>query len=58
MSGGQGTQRFGVLMLVATILALWFNIVVLAAGQGSPTITAVLGLFVGLGGYVVGEVRR
>lgn len=58
MTDGQGLQLFGVVMLSVTICALWLNITMLTVDQGSPVLTAVLGLFVGIGGYVVGEVRR
>jgi hypothetical protein len=44
-------------MLSVTIVALWLNITLLTVAQGSPILTAVLGLFVGVGGYVVGEIQ-
>jgi hypothetical protein len=48
----------GVLMLVVTIVALGFNLGLLVQGQGSGVVTGVLGIVVGVGSYVVGEIRR
>ena len=56
MTSARDIRLFGVTMLVVTIAVLWVNLTLLAAGQGSLTVTAAIGLLVGVGGFVVGEV--
>lgn len=55
---GETLQAFGVAMLVTTVVALAFNVTLLSRGLGSPVVTSLLGVVVGVGGFVLGEIRR
>lgn len=58
MTTAKGIETFGVAMLVATALALFFNVHLLASGRGDPWLTMAVGLLVGVGAFIVGEIRR
>jgi hypothetical protein len=58
MNQGRAIELTGVVMLVAAVVALMFNIQLLALDGGDPTVASLLALIVGVAGIIVGEVRR
>ncbi len=58
MSNGRKIQWFGVGMLLFSIFALWFNVVLLMRGRGSHPVTAGVAVIVGVGVFVIGDIWR
>jgi len=56
MTTARDIRLFGVVMLVTTVIAFWFNLSLVSAGYVEVPIVAVFGLLVGVGAYCVGEV--
>jgi len=58
MTSSRDIRTFGILMLVATVVALVFNLYRIVTGTAQPVVVGMLGITAGVGTYVIGEIMR